>query len=249
MSIKEQLQGLGLSEKETKVYMASLELGSYAVQEIARKAGVNRATTYVQIESLIKKGLMSSVIRGKKRYFNAENPGYLLKLLDKQKFEINDKRREFEKYIPELEAMFNNAQEKPKVKYYEGVEGIKAIQNDIMREDKGKIRREIADLDRSYELFPPHPKDHRSKIKEKLRHLPLQAIYTSKQGAILPKKEFNQEMLFVPYDKFNFPADICLYGGNKVAFINCFKANGVIIENKEIFDSINSLFELAWERL
>ena len=55
------LKELGLAEKEAKVFLASLELGSSAVQEIAKKAEINRATTYVIIEKLMKKGLMSSV--------------------------------------------------------------------------------------------------------------------------------------------------------------------------------------------
>ncbi|MCF7835696.1 MAG: helix-turn-helix domain-containing protein [Candidatus Marinimicrobia bacterium] len=79
------LKQLGLSEKEAKVYLASLELGEATVQEIAKQAGVNRPTTYVQIEKLTKMGLMSSVEKEGKKYFNAEEPNQLLKILEKQK--------------------------------------------------------------------------------------------------------------------------------------------------------------------
>ncbi|MFH0854514.1 MAG: helix-turn-helix domain-containing protein [bacterium] len=246
MSIQEQLQSLGLSEKEARVYMSSLELGSSAVQEIARKAGVNRATTYVQIEALLKKGLMSSVIRGKKRYFSAENPGYLLKLLDIKMGEINDKRKEFEKYIPELEAMFDNAQEKPKVKYYEGLEGLRSVQQDFFMTNSKEVK-EITDLDRAYQAFPPHPKDHRSKRKGKNTYTFAKVIYSYSEGAILPKKENFRERYFVAKGKIKFSSDILIYGENKVAFLNTIKRNGVIIENKEIHDTLNSLFDLAKE--
>ena len=50
-----QLQHLGLSDKEASVYMASLELGSDTVQEIAKRAEVKRANTYAVIEKLMSK--------------------------------------------------------------------------------------------------------------------------------------------------------------------------------------------------
>ena len=55
----QELGHLGLSEKEAAVYLASLELGPAPVQDISHKAKVNRATTYVMIESLMGRGLIS----------------------------------------------------------------------------------------------------------------------------------------------------------------------------------------------
>ena len=58
--LKNGLKELGFSEKESEVYLAMLELGPAAVQDIAKKAGVNRSTTYVMIESLKRRGLIST---------------------------------------------------------------------------------------------------------------------------------------------------------------------------------------------
>ena len=46
----EKLEEFGLSEKEAKVYMASLEIGEATADQIAKHSGVNRSTTYVQIQ-------------------------------------------------------------------------------------------------------------------------------------------------------------------------------------------------------
>ena len=124
------LKELGLAEKEAKVFLASLELGSSAVQEIAKKAEINRATTYVIIEKLMKKGLMSSVEKGKKTFFQTEDPKRLLKLLEEQEESLKRKEEEFKKYLPELETLFNIAEEKPKVRFFEGKEGLIAIRED-----------------------------------------------------------------------------------------------------------------------
>ncbi len=61
--------------------MASLELGSDTVQEIAKRAEVKRANTYAVIEKLMSKGLMSSVEKGKKTLYQVEDPKQLLRLI------------------------------------------------------------------------------------------------------------------------------------------------------------------------
>ena len=103
----EQLRHLGLSENEAKVYMAMLELGPSVVVEIARKAGTNRPTTYVQIESLKEKGLVSTQIKGKKQYFIAESPEKLELLIDNELKTVENKKGELKTFLPELLNLFN----------------------------------------------------------------------------------------------------------------------------------------------
>lgn len=240
------LQQLGLSEKEAKVYLAALDLGSSTVQEIARKAGINRATTYFQIESLMKMGLMSSVIRGKKKYFSSESPNKLLKLLEVQGEQIKEKENDFKKIFPELQGLFTAAEEKPKVRFYEGKEGIKSIQDDILR-NKFKSLEVFIPLDDSYRFFPPRLRDHRWRMAKKLKKIPTRVIYTSQKGTILPKKEKLTERRFISFEKFPFHTEINIYG-NKIALASHQrKIIGVIIESKDIAESLKSLFNLAWE--
>ncbi len=75
--LDQQLRKIGLSDKEAKVYLAALELGKATVQEIAVKANVNRTTTYVAIEGLTEKELMSEYLENHKRFFIAEDPSKL----------------------------------------------------------------------------------------------------------------------------------------------------------------------------
>lgn len=242
-----QLQELGMLEKEAQVYLAALELGSSTVQIISRKSGVNRATTYVQVESLIRRGLMSSVIRGKKRYFNAESPDQLVRLLEIKRKEIDDKKEEFEKRLPELQAIFNLAEEKPKVRFFEGVEGLKAMQKDILN-TKIDVFKEVANVDLASQVYPDDSNHYGKQIKDKLKDIPAYVIYTSRKGDFKPSEEGNRKRLFASANEVNFSSDIVIYGKDKIAFINSLKKNGVLIENKEIFDTVNSLFDLIWEK-
>src|SRR3989338_8043322 len=110
-----QLKSLGLSDNEAKVYMAMLELGSATVREISAKAGVNRPTTYVKIESLKKMGLVSTQTKGKKQLFIAESPDQLEFMIDRQKGELEQKKEELYKLLPELTSLFNVSDSKPQV--------------------------------------------------------------------------------------------------------------------------------------
>lgn len=236
-----ELKEIGMAEKEAKVFLASLELGSSAVQEIAKKADINRATTYVIIEKLMKKGLMSSVEKGKKTFFQTEDPKRLLKLLEEQEEGLKRKEEEFKKYLPELETLFNISEEKPKVRFFEGKEGVVAIQKDILRSKFDSIA-EFVPLDESYEIFPPDPQDYRHQIRKVAKKM----IYSSKSNRIVPKEDF-AESRSVPSEKFSFNSEVVIYG-DKTAIVSLDKKLiGVIIESKGIADSLKSIFNLAWE--
>lgn len=78
MELYQQLKQLGLEEKQAKIYLACLELGPDTAQNIAYKASIKRPTTYVILEELIKKGLISITPKQKTTLYVAENPKKIL---------------------------------------------------------------------------------------------------------------------------------------------------------------------------
>lgn len=246
-----QLKNLGLSDKEAKVYLASLELGPSTIQIIAKKAGIKRATAYSNIESLIKRGLVSSFVQGKKNYFTSESPERLLSLLRVEEKELREKKREFKTVLDDLKSLEKlTKKDTPVVRFFEGVEGIEAIRQDILK-TKIKSLNQIVNLDKAYEMFPPGPSDHRKKMREKLKKIPERMIYTSKKGAILAPRQNSIKLRtkFIESDKFDFFSEILIYN-NKVAII-CQKNQliGTILENSEITQSIRAIFEFLWKNI
>src|SRR4030042_4827088 len=98
----QELKKIGLSDKESKIYLTSLSRGPETAPNLAKNSNIVRPTAYVIIDSLIVKGLMSSYDQDKKTYFTAEAPEHLVSLLRLQKKDIEEKEREIEKLIPEL---------------------------------------------------------------------------------------------------------------------------------------------------
>ena len=82
------LEQFGLRQNEAKVYLASIELGSSKVNEISKKAGIIRETTYGIINLLLQKGLMSYVIKSGVKYFEAAKPQKIKQILKFKKMKI-----------------------------------------------------------------------------------------------------------------------------------------------------------------
>lgn len=244
----QQLTQLGLSENEAKVYVAMLELGPATVLEISAKAGVNRPTTYVQIESLKKLGLVSTQTKGKKQIFIAESPEQLDFMIEKQKTEIENKKEELSKLLPELTNLFNLTGEKPQVRFFEGKEGILKIQSEFLK-TKADFIYGISDFDSVMEVFPNFSSAYSSKRAQK--KIPSKLIYTSTKGPFLKDadKDFLRESKYVSKDKLSLGSDITIFGDKIAIMALKGRVSGVIIEHKEMADSLRSIFELLWASL
>ena len=118
-----ELQDFGLSEKEAHVYLAALEIGRATADQLAKHSKIVRSTTYVQLDSLMKMGLMSTYEEGKKTYFAPESPELLKRLLLKQKEEMNTKEQELSALLPALLQQFEGAGERPVVRFFSSKEG------------------------------------------------------------------------------------------------------------------------------
>ncbi|MCX6808254.1 MAG: hypothetical protein NTW50_01120 [Candidatus Berkelbacteria bacterium] len=243
------LQKLGLSDKESKVYLAALQLGAAPVQKIAEKAKINRPTTYVILETLSKKGLATTHEQGKKTLFAAEPPERLTLLLDKMEAEVKEKQAELLDAMPDLKAIFNFAGNKPRVKFYEGLEGIRALnaEADAMLKPNAHSYA-FNNLDLLFETFPDElSSDIDIRLQKKNF---VHVIYTRKDGPMpdANSKEKLREARFIPLDKFPFDATIAINPGYNVNFYSYTgNVGGVMIQDIGIADAMKKIWDLCWE--
>ncbi len=247
---EKELQNLGLSEKEAKVYTTALELGPDTVQNIAKASGINRATTYVQISSLKSKGLMSEFEKGKKTYFTAENPEILSHIVEKDEIELNFRKLEVAKVIPELARFFSkasSASDRPKIRFFEGEDGVAQIRADFLKTKNETIHCFI-NFDQVIQKFTKNQeKFTQERVK---RNVKSKIIYTRTAGKEKIQSEPHKlrEMKFVAKTKFPFTADVTIYS-NKIAIVSYSGTVGLIIENKEISDTFRAIFYLVWDNI
>lgn len=245
---KDILTALGLSEKEIQIYKAALESGAETVQKIAQRASVTRTGAYSLIRSLIKRGLMSSNVRDKKTYFSAESPENLFRILEEKRKEIQHSSIDLKKIMPQLRTIYETTSDRPRVRVFEGKDGLKTMTNDLLKSKFASLE-EFTSLDELYAIIPPRPDDHRQKIKQKFKKVPSKVIYTSKEGPILKGENGVKERQFISKEKYPFTGSVNIYG-NKVSLTSHKKTiTGVIVDNKEIADTLRALFDLAWKSL
>ncbi len=239
-----ELKQIGLSDKEAKVYLASLELGKASVQDIAKKASVNRTTTYIMIESLIKRSLLYTTKTGKRLNYIAENPEKILELIRLRKKEFEENEHDIISILPELKSIYNLGPEKPRIRFFEGKEVAKAIFEDVLTSKPSTVD-QIYSADYLRDVLPKEEAEanHEKMLAENIKQ---RALYTRKDGPFSNVFENIQER-FLPQEQFPVSADIIIYG-NKIAMIALRgKLIGVIIESEEISYTMQTLFNLAWE--
>lgn len=245
--IEKELLKLGLSEKEIKVYMASMELGPKPVQEISRRANINRVTCYVILENLMDFGLVSRIEGEKGKIYAAENPEKLIQYLDKKEKEILSTKKEISEILPELLALFNRVGDRPVVRYLEGVQGIRDLQKEIIASNTEHIDN-IVSLDWAFEHFDP--KDFNDYREELIRRkVKIRGISTSKKYThdYMPEgHQENQEYRFLPADQFEIPGEISIFDDFASIFSYQNKPILIIIEHPQVVNILKSWFELAW---
>ncbi len=247
-----ELKKLGLKDKEASVYLACLELGPSAAQPISRKANVVRATTYVVLESLMQKGLVTRYKEGKKTLFSAEPPRQLVRLLEKREEEIAEHKHELNDLLPELQMITKADGGKPTVRYFEGVEGLRAIRREIVMHTKpGDVVYNFTPKDHLNAVFPDNEE---SFIAQRLaRGIKSKTLYTTKSKKLrdeIVASQYNAkpaELRFVSSEIFPSTSGMTIFG-DRIAIGN-FKGAlmGVVVESAPMAEMMQQLFELAWK--
>lgn len=240
---EKQLVDIGLGEKEAAVYVATLELGRGTAQEIAKKAGLKRPTTYFTIQSLMGMGLMSSVHEGKKQNFMAETPERLVDVFNAKQDELRRQGEKLKKIIPDLKKI---AQKEigPIVKYYTGKEGALNLVKGMLKSASGKNVWMAYPADKVTELFSREELDS-VKFNRNKRDIKIRAFYTSNKREIAD----DRNSLRIKVDPKTYPisSDIAVYG-DSVRFVSYdSEPIGIIVENKNIAETMRTIFKLAWK--
>ncbi len=123
------LQEYGLTPNEAKLYLANLELGATTVQDIAKKSKLKRTTIYSLVNMIKQKGLISEFRHGAKTYLVAEDPAHLQRIFE-------ERYQRLQEAIPEFRSLYNTPTVKPKIRFYEGKEGIRLVYEDTLDEQK-----------------------------------------------------------------------------------------------------------------
>jgi len=245
--IEQILRKIGLTEGEIKVYLALLETGSSSIGKIIKKSGVSGSKTYEVIDRLMKKGLVSYVIKNNVKHFEASSPDKILNYLDEKENIIKNEKENIQKIIPELILKQKSAKE-AEAKIFTGWEGIKTANEDIINTlKKGEewLSMGLTEQPESWEIHFTKRQEVRAKKGIKHKHL-LNEKYKSlyKQRKHLPYTEFK----FLPRE-LEMPTSTEIYS-NKIIIniLSPVSPIAIMIENKDVADSFRKYFYVLWRQ-
>ncbi len=241
----ENLKKLGLSDKEAQVYMSAMEIGSAsAVSIIAKKAKVNRTTTYDILNSLEQKGLVVSQMRKENRYYQALPPEKIVAYLKEQSRKFSNLAENANHILPELNAHYR-ASGRPKVYFYEGDEGLIRVYEETLTSTE-EILAYASDQANQVALPDYFPKYYKRRAE---KNIPIRAIFPDtpkdRERHALDSKELRRSRI-VPKEKLDFSPEINFFD-DKIMIADWKEKLGIIIESKEIAKVFKQTFELAWE--
>jgi len=237
MKFENILQNYGLSRKEAKVYLACLELGSASVQKISKKAGLARSTVYEVLDDLTDQNFVNSFRRKRIKYYSPEDPAQVIKLAQVKVDAISE-------VLPQLNAMYGQAKNRPTVRFYQGKDGMKIILEEVLDGADELLSFSSAE-DLFRELGVYFNKFVEKRVKRKI---PARVILNESKKAQERKRLGPQHLRQVRIlsDKYPHQGQIFIWK-NKIAmfsFVSDFTA--IVVESKELYKVQKAMFEQLW---
>jgi sugar-specific transcriptional regulator TrmB len=231
--MRDKLKELGLTENESKVYVALLELGPVHAGLITRKSGLHRRVVYDSLDRLIKKGLIGYIIQNNVRLFQVSNPERFMEI-------VKEREAIVQEIMPQMLSLYKKTRENEETIFYKGRNGLKLIFEDQIASEK-----EILILGASliaYDVLQFYFKWFDKRRKE--HHTKARIIFNS---AGRKMKIPYAEVKYLP-EKYASPLAVNIYG-DKVAIILWKKETplAIVIKNRQIADGYKKYFEFMWK--
>ncbi len=238
------LEAIGLDDKEAQLYLIGLQLGTAPASDYAKQAGINRITTYNTLEQMAQKGYVTTVKKMRAKWYAPVAPEYVT-------LEARKSADALDRALPELKSLMGAKYRKPRVRFFEGFEGVRHVYEDTLT-----AQTEILNFANSAVVRRFWPKYDDEYVAERVkRGIHLRGIAPDdKTGRRVHGEDRKRlrEIRLVPAADFDFTNEINVYDC-KVAicsFDSGLKGSadmfGVIIESKEVAKTQRQIFEMAW---
>ena len=237
-----ELLKVGLTDGESKVYLALSELGSSTVGPIVKKSRVAYSNIYDILNRLIEKGLVSFVIKSKTKYFQAATSKNLLIYLENKEKELLQQKNELKKILPNLEKI-QGSHLSQEAEVFLGLKGLTAAYEKMLRSRTKKD--EVL-------YFYIHEEDYAE--KSDLFYHSIQNLSKKVKMRGLANKEYKKswfakksKFLNVKYVDFPIPGTIDI--SEDFVLIISWKPEivGILIKSESIAKNLKDYFNEVWK--
>jgi len=246
-----QLQELGLTAKESCVYLSILEHGPLSTTQLSRLTKIPKTNIYRMTENLLIQNLVNKIIGPRGVLFEATSPDYFKTLIDDKINKLSHIQESLPPLLGELKALQNNPKYKTNVRFYEGLDGIKqliwnSLEADTIIYGYSTLGRAIA-LGNDFE--------ERVEREYKVRKITDRIIINDSKDTLAylarahkPSLHGNINIRIFPEEDFYISNDIMIY--NNILSVSTWKDKnyfGFEIENAEVVKTQKSMYNIMWK--
>jgi len=245
------LSAIGLNKKEIDIFLSLIELGTQPASIIGKKLNIPRNTARFTLDQLFKKNLVTKSYQGNVQMYSPIEPESIPKVLEIRKNRYNqtiDKQIELIKQtIPEIQSMRQKDIIMPKIKFYEGLDGIEQVLNDSLKAKEeiytySDINGMIKHMEEINNRYIIKRQEHNVKKKAIILDTPFAKKYL--KGYYPNITEFRT----ISHKLYPYALEMEIYD-NKISYLTFSEDNliGIIIENKEIYEMNRAIFKFVWD--
>ena len=246
--IQDILKNIGISETASRVYLHLLENGISSARQIAENINIPRTSVYDNLKMLINSGLVMEQDRENKTLYRIDDVKNISRLVKGQIDNLQKQDKALKEILPNINKQTDYLE--PKIKFYNGTEGIKHALNDMLWYDNIEtlavwpVSEMIKVLGADY-----LDQNNKKRIKQKIS---IRAIWPQDKAVKFRQfpflgegKSFFREIRLAPKE-MTWNMGFWLYA-DKVAFISSRKESfGFIIHSRDFVELIKSQFEMVW---
>lgn len=238
------LQGIGLSQNESKVYEALLQTGEASVQTISLKSKVHRRNVYDSLAKLQDKALASESFTKGEKIFKPTNPDRLLEILKEKEEKITDS-------LPGMQQLYKTIEPDVEAYFHKGIDGFKQYLADILttKETVYFMSAKAFWLDPRLEHYLLHFEKERKKKKIKFMHLFDHEIKEQKPEIL---KLVGKPYKFLPKE-YSSSTAIDIFGPYVVAFVGVSPGYlhetpiQFVMKSQMLADGYRKFFQFMWD--
>ncbi|MFT4326570.1 MAG: TrmB family transcriptional regulator [Candidatus Woesearchaeota archaeon] len=226
----EKLRKAGLTGNESKVYLELLQRTELSANDLAKNISMDRTLTYTVLNNLIHKGLVGSVVKNNKKYFNSLDPDNLL-------HSIYEKTVYIQNVIKDLRRIQTQSNDKQEIVVYEGKEGVRSFGRLLL---KHKKMMSFGATGRAYDLLYESPVIAKEMVQK------------GYSGRIITSLKYSKHPMHIKNFVFRYldiesDATTTIFGDYVAIHIIKDVPSIIVIKNKFISESYKAHFEILWE--
>lgn len=234
---------LGLTPQESTAYKTALWLGTFAASSLGNILKIPRSTARYTCEALVRKWLMIETKKANTKLFIAENPTKLYSLLYNEEEELKKKKEHLALTIKELQQQYDPDAKIPKITFYEGIDGIERMFDEMLMKDGTLLSFGAGDY--YMEKYPDLVKNFRKKSQKQNQKV---LIFRGNKYKDLHKNDNRStHRYFSTIDEFKIDIQIKEDKLSIVSLENSFPI-GILIKHQSIVNGFAQIFHELWSK-